>query len=345
MLIGDEAHTLGADSFLANKPEFFERRLGLSATPERQYDPDGTEQIFDFFGGCVYEFGLDRRHRVLPRAVRLSCSRQHARRRRVRTSSSIFPSASVRPSVAGAAIEDRSLTGLLIRRRRVIETSVSKLDLLRAVLEHRGPRHLTQTLVYASAKNPEQFDRIAALLTDLNIRWAPVTEATTTDRRLLERTLTTFARGGTQVLLAKKVLDQGLDIPSIREAFIVASSMVEREWIQRRGRVLRRHPDKPWAVVHDFLALPPVSRGRQRCHLNRGEDRPDRAPSCVLVRLARPQCHRRARHAFRSGADTEVLLADGASRLHDSCTPTESIALHHSHRRGSYGKQHRSYLC
>ena len=60
MLIGDEAHTLGAESFIANKPEFFERRLALSATPERQYDPDGTEEIFDFFGPPVYEFGLDK---------------------------------------------------------------------------------------------------------------------------------------------------------------------------------------------------------------------------------------------------------------------------------------------
>ena len=60
------------------------------------------------------------------------------------------------------------------------------------------------------------------------------------------------------MVLAKKVLDEGVDIPTIREAFIVASSTVEREWIQRRGRVLRKHADKPWAIVHDFLALPPV---------------------------------------------------------------------------------------
>ena len=60
LFIGDEVHTLGAAKFVANKPEFFTRRLGLSATPERQYDPDGTEEIFAFFGDPVYEFGLDR---------------------------------------------------------------------------------------------------------------------------------------------------------------------------------------------------------------------------------------------------------------------------------------------
>ena len=60
LLIGDEAHTLGAHGFTNNKPEFFERRLALSATPERQYDPDGTEELFAFFGPPIYEFGLSR---------------------------------------------------------------------------------------------------------------------------------------------------------------------------------------------------------------------------------------------------------------------------------------------
>ena len=146
----------------------------------------------------------------------------------------------------------------MIARRRIIETAQAKLALLREVLKQRGPRSLEHTLIYASAKNPEQFDKIATMLTDLNIRWAPVTQDTTANRSQLNLTLKTFDKGGYQVLLAKKVLDEGVDIPSIREAFIVASSTVQREWIQRRGRVLRRHPEKPWAIVHDFLALPPA---------------------------------------------------------------------------------------
>ena len=60
LFIADEAHSLGAPGFLAHKPTFFSRRLALSATPQRQYDPDGTEEILDFFGPAVYEFGLDR---------------------------------------------------------------------------------------------------------------------------------------------------------------------------------------------------------------------------------------------------------------------------------------------
>jgi len=89
-----------------------------------------------------------------------------------------------------------------------------------------------------------------------------VTQETTARRSRLEDILKAFRTGGLQVLLAKKVLDEGVDIPSIREAYIVASTTVEREWVQRRGRVLRRHPGKEHAVVHDFLALPPAATVR-----------------------------------------------------------------------------------
>ena len=59
LLIADEAHGLGSAGFIKNKPDFFEKRLALTATPVRQYDPDGTEEIFDFFGRPVFTFGLD----------------------------------------------------------------------------------------------------------------------------------------------------------------------------------------------------------------------------------------------------------------------------------------------
>lgn len=257
LLIADEAHTLGAESFIRNKPSFFERRLALSATPERQYDPDGTEEIFEFFGPTIYEFGLDRAigfclvpYRYYVHACTLDGDELAE-----------FEALSRRIGAAMAADsdegEDSPLRALLIARRRIIETATSKLDLLRAVLERRRPRDLAHALIYASAKNPEQFDRIGSLLTELEVKWAPVTQETTRNPNRLAEILDSFGKGAIQVLLAKKVLDEGVDIPSIREAFIVASSTVEREWVQRRGRVLRMHPGKPWAVVHDFLALPP----------------------------------------------------------------------------------------
>ena len=170
-------------------------------------------------------------------------------------------------------------------------------------------------MIYASTKNPEQFDDIAAMLTTLDIRWAPVTQDTTSNRQLLAQTLATFKKGGYQVLLAKKVLDEGIDIPSIREAFIVASSTVQREWIQRRGRVLRRHPEKPWAIVHDFLALPPAQMLRSDGTTNMKK----------IIRTELARAYSFASHA-RNAAGDEGVLAD-LQRIRTAYWPEEKRSL------------------
>ena len=296
LFIADEAHTLGAEGFLSNKPDFFGGRLALSATPERQYDPDGTEEIFAFFGSPVYEFGLDR-------AIGFCLSPYNYYVHAATLDGDELGEFESLTNRIGAAMgrgidrDDDVLTRLVIARRRIVETAQAKVELLQAVIERRGPRSLQKTLIYASAKNPEQFEQIAEMLTALDIRWAPVTQDTTANRPLLTRTLATFEEGGFQVLLAKKVLDEGVDIPSIREAFVVASSTVQREWIQRRGRVLRRHPEKPWAIVHDFLALPPA-------HMLRGGGTPS------MKRIIRKELDRTysfAAHARNAAGDDGVL--------------------------------------
>lgn len=312
MLIADEAHTLGSEGFINNKPHFFDQRLALSATPERQYDPDGTEEIFDFFGATVYEFGLERAigfcltpYNYYVHAGTLDGDELDQ-----------FIALTARIGAAmgqGVDDSDDSLRSLLIARRRIIETAQEKITLLRAVLERRGPRTIEQALVYASAKNPQQFDDIAAVLTDLEIRWAPVTQETTANPRLLTQTLNTFIDGGYQVLLAKKVLDEGVDIPSIREAFIVASSTVQREWIQRRGRVLRMAPGKRWAIVHDFVAVPPAQ-------MLSGEGR---TTMKKIIRSELDRAYSFAAHA-RNATGDEGVLAD-LQRIRSAYWPTAGI--------------------
>ena len=167
------------------------------------------------------------------------------------------------------------------------------------MLAHREPRAIEHALIYASAKDPGQFESIAELLTELGIKWSPVTQETTRSPRGLDRILGAFATGACQVVLAKKVLDEGVDIPSIREAFIVASSTVEREWVQRRGRVLRKYKGKPWAIVHDFLALPPVDVIR----------RDDAATLTKIVRNELRRAYTFGAHA-RNVAGTDGVQAD-----------------------------------
>ena len=59
-----------------------------------------------------------------------------------------------------------------------------------------------------------------------------------------------------QAIVAIKCLDEGVNIPSIKTAFILASSTNPKEYIQRRGRVLRKAPNKKYAVIYDFITLP-----------------------------------------------------------------------------------------
>lgn len=303
MFIADEAHRLGAEGFVSNKPEFFQRRLALSATPERQYDPDGTEEIFEFFGPPVYEFGLDRAigfcltpYDYYVHAGTLDGEELLEFERLTKRIGRALGS--------GTGDDDESVLRLMVARRKIIENATTKLPLLREVLERRNPSSLRQTLVYASAKNPQQFEDIASILSELGVRWAGVTQETTANRRVLERTLATFQDGGYQVLLAKKVLDEGLDIPSIREAFIVASSTVEREWIQRRGRVLRMHPGKRFAVVHDFLSLPPaeIVNNSASAHVKK------------IVGAELGRAYSFARHARNAAGDDGVLAELGRIR-------------------------------
>ena len=81
----------------------------------------------------------------------------------------------------------------------------------------------------------------------------------TASRAETARIIRSFQDGTLRVLTAKRVLDEGVNIPQIEKAFIVASTTVERQWVQRRGRLLRTCPEigKTHSEIHDFLALPP----------------------------------------------------------------------------------------
>jgi superfamily II DNA or RNA helicase len=259
--IGDEAHTLGSPAFVKNPPEHFEWRLGLSATPERQFDDDGTARLFQYFGETVYEFGLDRAigfclvpYRYFVHIAELNGEEL-----------GLFNELSVKIGRAVAvrgkdAAPDDALTALLIRRRAVTEGAAGKIAVLRDILSGRDSP-VRKLLVYATSKNPEQLLAAKAVVANLGLVSRQVTQDESGDPDLLRSILDGFTAGDYEVLLAKRVLDEGVNIPDAREAILLSSSTVEREWIQRRGRILRMSPGKEMAVLHDVLALPPVPKG------------------------------------------------------------------------------------
>lgn len=265
LLIADEVHNLGREAFLDNRPEFFEYRLGLSATPVRQYDPEGTQEVFDFFGPVVYRFGLEDAigtclvpYDYYIHPVRLSHDEMDDwRDLTLKIKQQAWKIHSDDPNVAD------DMQRLLNRRRKILESAGGKLAVLRGLLQDEQTVSTRHTLVYTTDKGPEQLENVNALLGDIGLRAHQLTSAETQDGRLVARVVEAFRSGAIQVLTAKRVLDEGVNIPEIAQAFILASTTVERQWVQRRGRLLRRCDaiGKDHAVIHDFVVLPPPDDG------------------------------------------------------------------------------------
>lgn len=305
LLIADEAHNLGGGRFGAEPPAFIESRLALSATPVRQYDPDGTDKLFAFFGPVVYRFGLKEaigrclvEYDYYLHPVRLT-SDEMDRWREI----TVLIRKNAWRGAAGDA--DEYLAKLLRDRRALLETACGKIDLLRRLLSQEERRAIRHTLIYATDKDPEQLRKINDLLSSMGILFHQLTAEETRNAGLTGQIIADFQAGDIQVLTAKRVLDEGVNIPQIVSAFILASTTVERQWIQRRGRVLRlcKETGKTFSVIHDFVAIPPdieagldddardlVKGELRRCHefasLARNAGRPD-GPLDVIHELVK----------------------------------------------------------
>ena len=280
LLIADEVHNLGVKSFVNDPPEFFNRRIGLSATPVRQYDPDGTDNLFEYFGGPpVFEFSLRE-------AIDAGCLVPYQYQLRTvhfdQEEMDHYEDLTQQLARAGFKVDDDGRTvgmtdrvaRLLRDRRALVEQADEKIAVLERELKLLGAS-LSRALIYTSAKpviagKPKQITAVNRMLQNLNIISHQYTAAETGGKRsgtLLER----FGAGEYQVLTAMKVLDEGVDIPQTDTAFLMASSTVEREWVQRRGRILRRAPNKETATLFDFIVLPPSLSSPASASLLRSE--------------------------------------------------------------------------
>lgn len=263
LLIADEVHNLGRPRFLARPPERFEYRLGLSATPVLQYNEAGTQAIADFFGETVFEFTLGQAigvclvpYNYYVHPVELASDEEQQwdelTEKLIR--------AGFRGSDDGTADGALSpeVVALLVKRRAVLEGAAAKVSVLLAHLKETGLDDVRHTLVYCSDKRPEQLIAVNRALMDEGVFVRQITAEETVDRRRTAQILDDFARGDYQAITCKRVLDEGVDLPQVRNAYLLASSTVRRQWVQRRGRILRRCDavGKKLAHLHDFVVVP-----------------------------------------------------------------------------------------
>lgn len=271
LLIADEVHHLGASDLRTSLPLSIPMRLGLSATPSRFYDDEGTNALHDYFGGgVVYEYSLDRAIRngalceyyYVPHIVELTPEEATEYERLSERIGEL--TARLDRDLGDADLQSNTkLKRALFRRARLLGTAEQKLTRLAELLQTQGD--VSHTLVYCGdgSVDTEVDDRtqrhvdaaVELLRTELGIKARRFTADEDQDER--QRLLDLFDRGEVEALVAIRCLDEGVDVPATKTAYILASSSNPRQFIQRRGRILRKHPGKDIAVVHDFVVAPP----------------------------------------------------------------------------------------
>ena len=256
VLIADEAHNLGSAGFLNDLPYFFDQRLALSATIDRQYDLVGSELLKSFFGDVVFEYTVEEAIGVCLVPFKYFVHKVYLNG--AETEKWIELSQKIRRLYGFGDSDSEAKADLLaIRRRAIAENAVEKIALFQQLFRTQPDKKYT--LVFCTDKDKEQLIAVNSVLREENVRFRQITAEETKNKELTNKIITDFYKQEVQVLTSKRVLDEGFNIPPIETAYIVSSNGVERQWLQRLGRVLRQCNDtgKKEAVIHDFVVIPP----------------------------------------------------------------------------------------
>ncbi len=271
LLLVDEAHNFGSPSLKRRLYTNIQYRLALSATLDRHGDEEGTVALKSYFGNKCIEYGLKRAidekkltpYYYYPILVYLD-EDELAEYKDI----SYKASKESYKDKKGKLIITEKGKRLLLQRARIVAGAKNKLDVLREKMqEYKDDSHI---LVYCGATRVQSFEQdqsdydeagerqIVAVSKILgNELGMKVTHFTSNEsaeeREIIKRKFSTVAPY--QAIVAIKCLDEGVNIPSIKTAFILASTTNPKEYIQRRGRVLRLAKDKPYAVIYDFVTL------------------------------------------------------------------------------------------
>lgn len=282
LLIADEAHNMGGGLMAQRLSDIkYLRRIGLSATPERQYDDSGNQKLMDFFGcseNYTFEYSMAEaiengalcRYYYYPHIVKLTNNEMDDY---VELTKKIV-------KIMGFKDDESQerLKMLLLARKRIIHKASNKLSVFQQIVQQRMEEkgNLKYTLVYVPEGNkPNNFEADIFDQSD-TIESDPETEhliddftriVRDMDSHIIVRQFTSesndrdamlkgFADGSIDVLTSMKCLDEGVDVPRSELAIFCASTGNPRQFIQRRGRVLRTHKDKRFAVIHDLIVIP-----------------------------------------------------------------------------------------
>lgn len=298
LFIADEAHNMGSGRMMDKIGGIpYLRRIGLSATPKRQFDDDGNRQLYEFFGSSkqfTFEYSMQEaidngflcRYYYYPHIVRLTDTEMAEYMEISRKLAKMY-SSTKKDFKKG----DDILKILLLKRKRIIHKAINKEEVFRQIVNGRYTEkgNLKYTLVYAPEGNriddnssdiydtvevigdDEETNHIIDKYTQIVQEISPITTVKkfTSDSSDRDKILSDFANGDLEVLTSMKCLDEGVDVPRSELAIFCASTGNPRQFIQRRGRILRTHKDKKYAYIHDLVVVPEISSASETFEMER----------------------------------------------------------------------------
>ncbi|MDE0699227.1 MAG: DEAD/DEAH box helicase family protein [Acidimicrobiaceae bacterium] len=254
-VVADEVHRTGSPTNRQLLDISSGPRLGLSATPRRSGDPLGTAALMGYFEGVVpppftlqdaIAAGTLTPYWYRPHQVSLNADEQEGW-------DSLTAQIGKQLAIRGdeeSCLLDEAIKRLYIRRARIAKKAVGKSPLAAEVVSQHF-EHGQRWLVYCEDR--EQLRAVRGAIEEAGL--STVYEYHSAMDGDPVSTIRLFERSG-GVLVAIRCLDEGVDIPATSHALILASSRNPREFIQRRGRVLRTAPSKSIAHIHDAIVLP-----------------------------------------------------------------------------------------
>ena len=256
MLVADEVHQTGSSKHSKIMRINAGKRLGLSATPVRYGDPDGTRQIFNYFGDIVPPpitlTDAIKANRLVPYEYyphSLNLSKEEAEKWKLYTEKISREIVRQKPDERGVRPLSEKAKMLLIQRSRIAKKARTKIQLASSLLKKHFEKGQSW-LVYC-----EDAEQLTQVLTTLREEGMDPIEYHSNMEGDRTATMSWFRSFG-GILVSIRCLDEGVDIPDVSHALILASSQNPRQFIQRRGRVLRRAPGKQIATVFDAIVVP-----------------------------------------------------------------------------------------
>ena len=272
LLIADEAHNMGANNIKSKLNEVkVSKKIGLSATPKRIYDPEGTLAIDDFFKDSppyTYSFGMEKAlehgfltgYKYFPQIVELT---DEEFEEYIEISKKLLKFFDFEN---GKFKDDPIVEILLLKRKNIIHKASNKLSLFSSIVKDLIKVKKNKfVFAYIPEGNTLNDDGDTVKILNQYLRRidkdypnVKMNSYTSVDQNL-DEILRGFEDGKIEILFAMKMLDEGVDVPRAEVGIFASSTGNPRQFIQRRGRLLRKHKDKAFATIYDMVVIPKLN--------------------------------------------------------------------------------------